>query len=333
MSDADNRLGLALAPSGRLPIDDFLDLARLADELGYDSIWVPETWGYDAVSLLAALALRTKRVRIAAGIFNIFSRSAALLAQTAATLQDLSGGRFILGLGTSGPIVVENWHGVPYRHPLGRTRDYVEIIRAALDGRPVEYASERMAVSGFTMTQKPSVPVPLFIAALGPRNVRLTGEIADGWLPIFAVRGHMAPLFEQLHAGAEAAGRNPESIEVAAYIPAAIGDEGERRLRQVLAYYVGGMGTYYLDFVRRLGLSDAANQIREAWERGDRVAAASAVTPEMLDLCTLGTNPSAARERLSQYRAEGVSLPVLSLTHSSGRAELERTIRELAPSE
>lgn len=325
------RLGLSLAATRQISIDDVIALARLADELSYESLWIPETWGVDAVSLLAVLARETQRIELAAGVFNVYSRSAMLIAQSAATLQELSGGRFILGLGASGPGVIERWHGMPYTRPLERTRDYVTSIRLALSGSRVDYQGGQFQLEGFTLANAASSPVPIFIASLGPRNVRLTGEIADGWLPIFAARGLMAPLYQELEAGAESAGRSAQAIDVAAYIPGVLGPRAGRLLRQQIAYYVGGMGTFYAGFVSRAGLADAAAEIRRRWQAGDRLGAVDAVDQVLLDVCTLGTDAETAQRRLDEYRQEGVGLPVLTPPHGSAVEEITQTIEALAP--
>lgn len=325
------RVGVSVAPTKQIPVHAISDLAGAAERLGYDSIWVPETWGQDAATLLAILAVRTDRIRLASGVFNVFSRSAALLAQTAASLQEMSGGRFVLGLGTSGPIVVEGWHGVPFRNPIVRTREYVEVIRLALSGQTVDFAGTELRLERFRLLNPPAAEVPIYIAALGPRNVRLTGQVADGWLPIFAARGHMAPLLAELRTGMALAGRQPDEADVAAYLPVAIGRDGERLLRQQLAYYVGGMGSYYHGFVARLGLEEEANMIRSRWEGGRHREAMAAVTEEMLALCTLGTEAGAARERLAEYRADGVSLPILAFPHGSTIEIVQDTLAALAP--
>jgi alkanesulfonate monooxygenase SsuD/methylene tetrahydromethanopterin reductase-like flavin-dependent oxidoreductase (luciferase family) len=297
-------------------------VVQAADRLGYDSIWIPETWGDDAVSTLAVLARETERIRVASGVFNVYSRSAALLAQTAATLQELSAGRFVLGLGTSGPRVVERWHGIPFERPIVRTRECVEAIRLAVSGQRVDYQGSTLQLEGFRLANPPGAPVPIYIAALGPRNVRLTGALADGWLPIFMSRSALPALLERLRSGASAAGR-PALPDVAAYLPVLISPRGDRLLAQHLAYYIGGMGDFYHDFV-----SDA---VREAWRSGSRLAALDAVDPAMLEACTLGSHTDTARERLEDYRSRGVDLPVLSFPHGATLEDILTTLRALAP--
>lgn len=323
------RVGLSLAPSKQISLAQLIDLVQLAEKRGYESVWIPETWGMDAVSILALLAAGTERISIASGVFNVYSRSAALLAQTAATLQDISRGRFILGLGASGPRVVERWHGIPFGRPLRRTREYCAVIRAALAGQVVNFVGEEMHLTGFRLTNPPITPIPIYLAALGPNNIRLAAEIADGWLPIFAARGHMRPLVDSFHTSARQYGA--ERRDVAAYLPAAIGPRGDRLLAEQIAYYVGGMGTFYFEFVRRLGFEREARTIREAWESGDRRGAIGSVSQRLVDLCTLGSGAPSAHDLLQGYRNDGIDLPIVTLPHGVTMDEARDTIAAFAP--
>jgi len=325
------RLGVTVAASRQLTLDSIVAIAQAAEALGYESIWVPETWGVDAVSLLAVLARETDRIKLASGVFNVYSRSAALIAQTAATLQDASQGRFILGLGANGPIVVENWHGMAFHRPLERTREYVAAIRLALSGQPVDVEGNQVRLRGFRLLNSPSETVPIYIAALGRRNVRLTGEIADGWLPIFAARGHMTALFEEFRGAALDAGRDPDSLDIAAYVPVLMGSRGDRLLRRQLAYYIGGMGAFYADFVTSAGFAEEAAAIRIAWEAGNRREAENLVSDRLLETCTVGSEPTGARQRLAEYRREGIGLPVIAFPHGSSMEEIMTTLEALAP--
>jgi alkanesulfonate monooxygenase SsuD/methylene tetrahydromethanopterin reductase-like flavin-dependent oxidoreductase (luciferase family) len=177
-------IGLVAPYWSDLKTEELVETARLAEELGYHSIWVPEMWGRDAFSILGLIAANTKRIKLSTGIIPVFSRSPAVIAQTAATLDEISGGRMMLGLGTSGPAVIENWHGVPFDKPLQRTREYVEIIKMILGGGRVDYEGEIFSLKGFRLQFQPLRSViPVLVAAIGPRNVRLAGESADGWIP------------------------------------------------------------------------------------------------------------------------------------------------------
>jgi F420-dependent oxidoreductase-like protein len=326
-----DRLGLSLSPSRELDIAAIARVAREAESLGYESMWIPETWGVDAVSVLAALAVSTSRIRLASGIFSVFSRSPVLIAQTAATLQELSGNRFILGLGASGPAVVERWHGVPFSSPIERSRLYVEIIRLALSGSRVDYRKHGFDLSGFTLSNPPSVAVPVYIAAIGPNNVRLCGELADGWLPIFVARGRMQVFFDSLSDGAAGANRDLADVDVAAFVPGLVAERSDELLRRQLAYYIGGMGTFYYTFVKRMGFAAEAHKVRQLWSSGGRRLAVAAVPQQLLDLCTLGGEAEAARQRLDLLREDGVRLPIVTFPHGSTEAEISHTLNVLAP--
>ncbi len=178
------KLGLVLPYEGSFSLAESIELTRTAEGLGYDSVWVPEAWGIDAVSVLGALAVKTERIRLGTGILNVFSRTPALLGQTAATLDAISGGRFILGLGTSGPQVVAGWHGLPFDRPLQRMRETVEIVRQVVRRQPLRFEGEIFRLSqGLKLLSHPLRDrIPIYLATLTPAGLRLTGELADGWM-------------------------------------------------------------------------------------------------------------------------------------------------------
>jgi alkanesulfonate monooxygenase SsuD/methylene tetrahydromethanopterin reductase-like flavin-dependent oxidoreductase (luciferase family) len=277
------------------------------------------------------MAAGTDTIRLASGVLNVYSRSAMLIAQTAATLQTLSGGRFVLGLGASGPILIENWHGLPYRRPVARTQHYVNAIRLALSGARVDYEGVDFHLRGFKLQSPRLSAVPIYIAALGPKNVALTGEIADGWLPIFAARGHMQVLFSSLADGAARAGREVSGIDVAAYIPAAVGPHAELLVRQQIAYYVGGMGTFYAEMMRGMGFEDDVARVRAAWQQGDRAAAVRSLSDPLLDVCTVAGRPDVARRQLERFRSDGINLPILAPPHGTSSEEAASLVETLAP--
>jgi len=316
-------LGISFLPSRRLSIGDIVRLTRRAEARGFTSVWIPETWGADAVSVLAVLARETARISLASGVLNVFSRSPGVVAQSAATLQDLSDGRFILGLGSSGPAVIENFHGVPFRRPVTRTRDYVNIVRLALSGQTINYESADFFLRGFRLRNPPEVVPPIYIAALGRNNVRLTGEIADGWLPIFTVRGAISGLLTELRDSQRSAGRARESVAVGAYIPGVSGRRGRELVAQQIAFYAGGMGRYYAEFLSRLGYAEEVQRVRALWTQGNVVGAVAAVPDELLERASMLTPADAAA-----FRSEGIDVPILAPPHGTTVAELERTIDE-----
>jgi F420-dependent oxidoreductase-like protein len=321
-----DRLGFSLYPSRTVPVDAVVRLAQEAESLGYHSIWIPETWGIDAVSVLAVLAASTKRICLASGVFNVYSRTPAVIAQTAATLQTLSEGRFLLGLGVSGPTVIEHWHGLPFGHPLQQTRRTITAVRRMLAGERVDMWEETSESHGFILSNAPASMPPIFLAALGPRNVGLAGELADGWLPIFASRQEDDSSLVAFRQGALRAGREPAGLEVAAFLPVASGMRGEEQLRRHLAYYIGAMGTFYAEHARRLGFDEAVQSIRSAWSSGARRHAVNLVPTELLAVTTLGTDPAGARERLEDYRRAGITIPVAAFPHGCSESEIARAL-------
>src|SRR3989441_5506974 len=260
-----NRVGLvAEIPNFPGPWSEVMEKVKLADELGYDSIWLGESWGYELFTSMADLVRLTKRIKIGAGIANIYSRTPALLASTVATLDERSNGRIILGLGPSGANVIEHWHGVPFQKPLKRTREYVEIIRMILRSERLVYHGEFFNLErGFKLRFKPPrADLPIYIAAMGPKNVVQTGEIADGVLPVYWPGNRWGELRGQLDEGARIAGRPPHSAMIAPYITSVVLSENvtdeERAAARFaaatpLAFYIGRMGVYYSEMLTRNG--------------------------------------------------------------------------------
>lgn len=312
-----------------------LDFGRLAEECGYESLWVPEAWGSDAISLLGALAASTKRIRLATGIINIFSRSPALIAQTFATLDELSGGRMIIGLGTSGPRVVESWHGIPFRHPVRRMREVVEIVRLALGGQRVNYTGDVFRLSDFKLSMEPVRPrIPIYLATFRSKGLRLTGEIADGWLPTHLWTAWLPELLKEIEAGAKKAGRDVGSLDIAPVTLAAVAgirDDARRLAARHLAYYVGGMGTFYYELMQTYGFRGEAERIKERWMAGDRQGAGRQVSEAMLEALSITGSASECRTGIEARRAAGVTLPVLMPPHGASVDVVKATLLALAP--
>jgi coenzyme F420-dependent oxidoreductase len=328
------RIGLTLPRSEDLPRQEIVEVVQQAEALGYDSVWVGESWGRDGFTWLTQLACHTSRIKLATGITTVYSRSPALIAQTVAALDEISAGRVILGLGTSGPLVIENWHGLPFERPLRRTREYIEIIRLILSGERVDYQGEIFLLKGFRLPFAPvRSRVPVYVASLGPHNLRLTGELADGWLPIYLDTNHLPNFQRDLESGAKRVGRSLEAIDVAPYILSCVSEDVEaaRRLVQShLAYYIGGMGTFYANLIARYGFEDEVARVREAWARRDRQAAASQVSDTMVAHMAICGSPEDGRAQLERYRAAGVTLPIVSFTHGASREMIRQTLEGLA---
>jgi F420-dependent oxidoreductase-like protein len=312
-------LGLGYASPGTNPAD-LVPLVQVAERLGYDSVWAAEAWGTDAVSVLAWVGASTTTIKIGSAILQIPGRSPANTAMTAATLDLMSGGRFILGLGTSGPQVVEGWHGQAWGKPLVKTREYVEIVRAALRREVLEHDGEHFRIPydgpGATGLGKPlklmlrplRPDIPIYLAAMGPKNVALAAEIADGWLPIFVDPGRFDDAF-----GASVAGAR-DGFEIAATVDVLVGDDVEAlrdALKPHLALYVGGMGAkgknFYNALMCRYGWEAEAERIQELYLGGRHRDAIAAVPDELVDALALVGPKERIADRLEAWRETAVT--------------------------
>ncbi|HJT55657.1 MAG TPA: LLM class flavin-dependent oxidoreductase [Ktedonobacteraceae bacterium] len=323
-----SRIGLT-ADSPNFPAEwnSVMEKVRIADELGYDSIWLGESWGYELFTSMADLVRVTKRIKIGAGIANIYSRTPALIASTIATLDERSGGRMILGLGPSGANVIEHWHGVPFQKPVQRTREYVEIIRMILRGEKLVYHGEMFNLErGFKLRfTPPRTNIPIYIAAMGPKNVVQSGEISDGVLPVYWPANKWGELRSQLDEGARIAGRPPHSAAIAPYITTIILDENagesERATARFtaaspLAYYIGRMGVYYAQMLVRNGFGAEVEAVQQAWKQGMK-SAIEAVPADLLDATSIIGTPQEIVAKLDKWTANGVDEPILSMPGGS----------------
>ncbi|MFL5586082.1 MAG: LLM class flavin-dependent oxidoreductase [Ktedonobacteraceae bacterium] len=323
-----NRVGLvAEIPNFPGPWSEVMEKVKLADELGYDSIWLGESWGYELFTSMGDLVRITKRIKIGAGIANIYSRTPALIASTVATLDERSGGRIILGLGPSGANVVEHWHGVPFQKPVKRTREYVEIIRMILRGERLVYHGEFFNLErGFKLRFKPlRADLPIYIAAMGPKNVVQTGEIADGVMPVYWPGNKWGELRAQLDEGARIAGRPPHSAAIAPYVTGIIldenADENDRAAARLqaagpLAFYIGRMGDYYAGMLTRHSYGADVERVQEAWKHKEKNPA-EAVSPELLEATAIIGTPREVVAKLDQWAASGVDEPLLGMPAGS----------------
>ncbi len=298
------------------------------EEVGLDVVWVAEAYGFDAATRLGYLAARTKRVELASGIFPIYSRTPVLLAQTAAGLDEISGGRAILGLGASGPQVIEGWHGVPYDRPVQRTREIVEICRMVwrrqevrYDGRAIKLPLPADQGTGLgkalkILTHPVRDRIPIWIASMGERSVELTAELAEGWLPIFFVPEKADSVWgKALSRGLRKRSPDMAGLEIAAGGPLAIGDglEGLRdAARPQLALYIGGMGAreknFYNDLARMYGYEREAAEIQDLYLSGQKKAAEAVVPASLLEDLSLIGPEGYVKDRLAAFKAAGVTL-------------------------
>jgi coenzyme F420-dependent oxidoreductase len=331
--DAATELSLPVAAQPSL--DAILSLAVDAEDAGYERVWLPETWGRDAVTTLSLAAERTETVELGTSIVNVFSRSPALLGQTAATLQEASGGRFRMGVGPSGPAVIENWHGESFERPLRRTRETVEVIKQVLSGDPVEYDGDFFDLSGFRLRcPAPEPAPPVDAAGMGPKAVELAGRFADGWHALNLTPDGLRDRLDNLRRGAELGDRDPDDVRVTLSLPCcALEDAQQARnlARQHLAFYVGGMGTFYRDALARQGHDDIAEHVYESWQAGDRGEAVKAIDPLLDDLAAAGS-PETAREQLEMFGdIDGVDAVAVSFPRGAEPAEIHETLDALGP--
>jgi F420-dependent oxidoreductase-like protein len=325
-----------------------LDMARIleAEGLGYDSVWTAEAYGSDAVVPAAWIAARTERIHVGTGIMQIPARTPAMTAMTAMTFDALSGGRFRLGLGVSGPQVAEGWHGQPFGKPLVKTREYVEIVRAILRReKPVEFRGEYYQIPyagpGATGLGKPlrsilhgRADLPIYLAAVGPKNVALAAEIADGWIPVFFSARRPQLFREWLGSGFKAAGRSAADaarFDVMPMVSVVVGDDVaacRAAVKPRIALYVGGMGArgrnFYNDIARRYGYEEAAQRIQDAYLAGRKDEATAAVPDALVDEVALCGPHEHLRERLAEWKTSGATTLMVT-----GDTTAVRTMAEL----
>jgi F420-dependent oxidoreductase-like protein len=297
-----------------------IELVRQAERLGADSVWAPEFWAADALTPLAFLAGQTSTIRLVTGIVQLGARTPAMLAMSAQSLQALSGGRFVLGIGASGPQVMEGWHGVRFDKPVRRTRETIEIIRAITAGERLDYQGEvyRLPLPGgegrAIRSLMPPGPVPIYVASLGPVNLRLTGELADGWIGTGFLPETADTFFDPIREGATRAGRDLSELDLAVAVGVEFTDDVEaagRRHAEGYAFTFGAMGSgttnFYNDAFERQGYGDDVREVQRLWLAGDRDAARRRV-PTAIGLGTnlVGTD-DLVRDRLRRYRDAGIT--------------------------
>jgi len=300
--------------------DQGVSFAVEAQRLGVHSLWAPEAWGYDALTPLAYLAAKTTSVLLGSGIAQIGARTPAMLAMSAMSLQALSGGRFILGLGTSGPQVMEGWHGVAFGSPVQRTRETMEIVRTIARGERLDHQGRiyRLPLPGGAgraiRSSAPPVHVPIYVASLGPANLRMTGELADGWIGTAFVPETAEVFLGQLRAGAEGAGRSLDALDLTVPVSVELTDDAQeaaKRHARGYAFTVGAMGSreknFYNDAFARQGFGEQVAEVQRLWLEGKRDEAADRVPVELGHKTNLLGTASMVKDRLRIYRNAGVT--------------------------
>ena len=308
-----SRIGIAF--SGGLTASEIADCAERAEALGYESVWVAEGHGGDQFAILAACALRTRRVRLGTAISSVFVRTAPTIAMAAAAVDELSGGRFVLGLGSSHRVQVGPEHGVEYRRPLGRVRDTVTVVRTLLREGEVGHSGETVRIERFDLWFEPlRREIPIYLSALFPRMTELCGEIADGVILARSTLAGAAGARVHVAAGAARAGREASAIEIASLLPASVASDRKAALaaaRPGLAFYAGFFPRYNR-LLAESGFPDEAAAVAKAWAAGDRSGAERSVTDEMIAATGIAGTPAECRDRIEAYRASGLDLPIIS---------------------
>jgi F420-dependent oxidoreductase-like protein len=344
------RLGLHIGYWGLgMSAQEQLDLVLEAERLGYDSVWTAEAYGSDAATILAWIAGQTERVKLGSAIFQMPGRSAAMTAMTAATIDQLSDGRMLLGIGSSGPQVAEGWHGQRFGRQLQRTREYIAVVRMALARERVVFDGETLQLplpdgpgKALKLTIAPvQERMPIYLAAIGPKNTTLGAEIADGWIPtLFSPEhvGEFRPLLEEGFARA-GDGKGFDDFDIAPTVNVNVTDDidsARDAMRPYVALYVGGMGSrkqnFYNQLVQRYGFEDAAREVQDLYLEGKKDEAAAALPGELLDAISISGPRDVARERLAVFRDAGVGTLMVSpwaWTFEERREQL-RLVAELA---
>ncbi len=316
------KLGIYFGPATDEDWNTSVNYAVEAERLGVDIAWCPEAWGYDAVTPLAYLAAKTTRMRLGTGIMQVVARTPAMTAMTAMTLASLSGDRFVLGLGVSGPQVVEGWHGVRFARSLQRLREVIDIVRMVTRGERLIYQGEiyQLPLPGgegkaLVSSVRPRPDIPIYLATLGPKSLELTGELADGWLGTSFMPEHAAIFFDPIAVGATHAGRSLSDLDlqVSAGV-VAFSDDLDALIdprKPGLAFTLGAMGSrqhnFYNEAYRRAGFADVALEVQDLWLKGQRKEAAARVPDELVLKTNLIGTEEMVRERLRKYRDAGVN--------------------------
>ncbi|MGE5597622.1 MAG: LLM class flavin-dependent oxidoreductase [Hyphomicrobiales bacterium] len=291
--------------------EDAIALAKIADETGIDSFWVPEGWARDAFSLLISIAEKTERLKLATGIVNAYSRTPGALAQHFATLDEWSNGRAIIGLGASSANVIEHFHGVPFQPSIARLRETVEIINMLMRGEKLVYSGRWFKMErGFTLRFKPVRDhIPIFLATLNPKSVKMTAEVADGWMPAMIPQSALKAEIDQFRKWVAEAGRDPESVEVKAGGVTVSDDPNARDAgRGFLAFYIARMGDFYYRQLSRFGYADEVAMIRKTFNEQGSAAGAAAIPKPLLDDLGFAGNAEECLAKLREYEALGVDV-------------------------
>lgn len=328
------RLGVAI--SGGLTPSEIVECVKLAEELGYESAWVAEGHGGDQFAVLAACAMATDRILLGTSISSVFVRSVPTIAMAAATVDDISRHRFILGLGSSHRVQVEPEHGMAYRKPIQRLRESVDIIRTLWCDGAVSYQGETVTIEHFDLWFTPSrQEIPIYLAAVFPKMMEVCGEIAQGVILTRSTLETGRQVAEHVAIGARRVGRSPQDIEITSLLPCCVHPQRQvafDAMRPGVAFY-GGFFPRYNRLIAESGFPEAARAIRDAWDRGDREGAVRAVPDALITATGVVGEPAECRERIAAYRQSGIALPIISPFSRGphGKQRVMEAIRACAP--
>jgi probable F420-dependent oxidoreductase len=329
------RIGAGFSSTGLTP-GEIVECVRLAEELGYESAWMAEGHAGDQFAILAACATATSRIALGTAISSVFVRSAPTIAMAAATVDQLSNGRFILGLGSSHRVQVEGEHGIPFDRPIPRLRETVAVVRALLRDGVVAHKGEVIDVDRFELWFAPlRRQMPIFLAALFPKMLQIAGELADGILLTYPTLESGRRAVENVAIGARRAGRKPEDVEIASLLPCQVAESGAEardRLRPGIAFYVSFFPRYNR-LLAEAGFADAIATVKAAWDRGDRDGAARLVPDGLIDAVALAGTPDECRARIERYRGSGIALPIVTPRGGGpdAKARVVAALRACAP--
>ncbi len=306
------RIGVSLVPHPTMTISEYVQMAQLAEEQGYEQLWAGETNGLELFTFLGVLLSQTSRIKVGPGVASIFTRTPTFLTMQAATFHAIAPHRTILGLGVSTRIIVSDWHGVPWDHPLERTAEYVDMVRQGLRGERLTYEGRFYRSHNFRLSLPAPGAVPIYLAAVNTRMLRLAGAIADGvlltWVPLTSVGDVVA----EIRAGAEAAGRDPDTVDIALYLRTCVTDDRPSALewlrRDITGYTVADV---YSRVFRRFGFAAEVDAMQEAWNQGDRERAKQQITDHMVDALGIIGPAEMCREKVAQFVDAGIDVPVI----------------------
>lgn len=329
-------LDIHLPVSEQPSIDSYVEQTQAAEAAGFDHAWIPETWGRNVVPILTRMAAETDTIGIGPSIFNVFSRSPALIGQTGATLQEISGGRTRIGVGSSGPIVIEGWHGESFERPLKRVREAVEISKQVQTGETLHYDGDIFGLSGFRLrSDPPDPPAPVDAAGMGPKSVELAGRFADGWHGIVLSPDGVSERLADFDHGSDLGNRDRSSQRTLVSVTACAGEDADQArelTRQHLAFYIGAMGDYYRKALGRQGHEEVANTVASAWANGNRQEAMAAISDDMLDEFAAAGTPNQVRDGIESFtNLSGLDAVAVGFPRAADHETVLETIAALEP--